>query len=114
MSKTIAIFNQKGGVSKTTTVINLSAALVEKGKKVLAIDCDPQANTTNGLGIDDDVLQLSMYDLLQSKCTIEDILINTPYGVDVLPSDISLSNAEITLSNAMSRETILNRIHHHP
>ncbi|WP_129596099.1 ParA family protein [Anaerophilus nitritogenes] len=115
MSKIISIFNQKGGIGKSTTTINLGAALVKQGKTVLLVDMDPQANTTVGVGIDDEELEYTVYDLLIDKKvkkeSILEIIQKTPYeGLEVIPSDITLSNAEITLSNAMSRETILNRI----
>lgn len=111
----ISIFNQKGGVAKTTTVTNLGAALIKLGKKTLLVDIDPQANTTNALGINDSTLKLSIYDLLNSKIPkkeriLEVIHRNIFVGLDVLPSDITLSDAEISLSGLMSRETILSKI----
>ena len=77
MSRIIAIANQKGGVGKTTTAINLSAALAEEGKKTLVIDLDPQGNATSGLGIDKDEMENSIYELLIGECQIQDAIIAT-------------------------------------
>lgn len=115
MSKIISVFNQKGGIGKSTTSVNLGAALAKQGEKVLLVDMDPQANTTVSVGLCDEGLKSTIYELLtETKCTIEEInkvIVNTSYeNLYILPSDISLSNAEISLSNAMSRETILSRI----
>ncbi|MDA8222495.1 AAA family ATPase [Desulfosporosinus sp.] len=111
----ISIFNQKGGVAKTTTTVNLGAALSQLGKRVLIVDTDPQANATVGLGLDDECLKETIYKLLTLKRVkkerILEVLQKTSYeGLDIMPSDITLSDAEITLSQAMSRETILSRI----
>lgn len=111
----ISIFNQKGGCGKSTTTINLGAALATQGKKVLVVDMDAQANTTNGVGIDDEELEVTIYDLLISKKVtyenIKEVIKKTAYeNLECLPSDIQLSNAEIELASAMSRETILKKI----
>lgn len=115
MSKIISIFNQKGGVAKTTTAVNLSAALTLHNKKVLIVDMDAQANSTCSVGVDENELDVTIYDLLNSKkLSKEDIckaIIKTSFdNLYILPSDITLSNAEITLANALSREHILSKI----
>ena len=79
MGRIIAIANQKGGVGKTTTSINLSACIAAKGKKVLVIDIDPQGNTTSGLGIDKDSQEVTVYELLIGECDLEDCLITTDF-----------------------------------
>lgn len=112
----ISVFNQKGGCGKTTTCSNLGAYLARHGKKVLLIDMDPQANLTVSVGINDEDLQYTVYDLLLNskeltKLKILEVIQETEYErLHILPSDIKLSNAEITLSNVMSRETVLKRI----
>lgn len=111
----ISIFNQKGGVAKTTTAINLGAALSQLGKRVLIVDTDPQANATVGFGLNDEELPETIYSLLTSKKVkkerILEVIKKTSYeNLDLLPADITLSDAEITLSQVMSRETILSRI----
>lgn len=107
--ETICIFNQKGGVGKTTTNINLCAYLAMQGKKILTIDIDPQGNTTSGLGFDKNKIDLSMYDLLTTDISIRDIikeceLINNLY---LVPSKMELAGAEVELINRSNRENIL-------
>ena len=98
MSKTIAIANQKGGVGKTTTAINLSACLSEAGKKVLTLDIDPQGNTSSGLGIDKNDIENSVYELLIGECEIGDCIYDSvKEGLKIIPANINLSGAEIEL-----------------
>lgn len=108
MGKIIAIANQKGGVGKTTTSINLSACLAEKGKKVLVIDTDPQGNTTSGFGIDKNNLDNTIYELILGECTIKDCIIKEVIeNVSVLPSNVNLAAAEIELIGVDKKEYIL-------
>lgn len=109
MGRTIVIANQKGGVGKTTTAINLSASLADLNQKILIIDMDPQGNTTSGLGIEKDERENTVYELLLGECSIEDCLIHDVYeNLTVLPSNINLSAAEIELVGAADKEFILN------
>lgn len=108
MSKVIAIANQKGGVGKTTTSVNLSACLAFKGKKVLVIDIDPQGNTSSGLGVDKKKLQKSTYDILINEVKIEDaVLQSVVENLMICPSNIQLAGAEVELVSVFSRETRL-------
>lgn len=105
MSKIIAILNQKGGVGKTTTSINLSAALGMLGKKVLLIDADPQGNSTSGYGINKRELEASSYELLIGEAQIADTIIHTDCrGVDLVPSSITLAGAEMELIDMDNRD----------
>ena len=108
MGRIIAIANQKGGVGKTTTAINLSACLAEKGKKVLSIDMDPQGNMTSGLGVDKDSVEKTVYDLIIGEAQIEEIICkNVLENMDVLPTNIDLSAAEIELIGIDNKEYII-------
>ena len=110
MCRVIAISNQKGGVGKTTTSINLSACLAEKGKKVLVIDIDPQGNTTSGLGLNKDELDATVYDLMINYTEIWDCISpSVVEGVSVIPSDRDLAGAEIELVGIKEREYILKK-----
>lgn len=112
MGKSIAIFNQKGGVGKTTTNINLAACLAKKGKKILVLDIDPQGNTTSGLGIDKSKIELSTYDLLiTDNIDIKDVVLKTGVDrLDIVPASISLSGAEVELAIVKGREKRLKRV----
>lgn len=108
MSKIIAILNQKGGVGKTTTTINVAAALAKTGKQILVIDLDPQANATSGLAIDKSTLQHSIYEVLVSGAHVEDAIINTHIdNLRILPATTSLAAAEQELVTVHSRESVL-------
>ena len=108
MARIVTIFNQKGGVGKTTTVINLAAALGKKDFKVLVVDVDPQGNATSGLGIDKKQLKLSTYDALINGTPVEGIIQNTTAkNVDIVPSNVELAGAEIELIEIPGRELAL-------
>lgn len=108
MGRTIAIANQKGGVGKTTTAINLSACLAEAGQRVLTIDFDPQGNATTGLGLEKEEIEDTVYELLLGDCTLNDCLMkNVQKNLDILPSDSNLSGAEIELLDVENKEKVL-------
>ncbi len=108
MGRTIVVANQKGGVGKTTTTINLGAALAEKGKKVLVVDMDPQGNTTSGFGVEKDQLERTIYELLLGEISVEDCIIrNVLKNLSLIPSNINLSGAEIELVGIEDKENLL-------
>ena len=108
MGRTIAIANQKGGVGKTTTAINLSSCLAEAGQRVLTIDFDPQGNTTSGLGLEKGNLDNTVYELLMGECKLEECIFQSVQErLDVMPSDMDLSGAEIELLDIQNKESIL-------
>jgi chromosome partitioning protein len=108
MGRIIAIANQKGGVGKTTTAINLSSCLAEAGKKVLTIDLDPQGNTTSGLGISKEELNNTVYELMLGECTIRESVHDTEFdNLKLIPSNVNLAGAEIELLGISEREYIL-------
>lgn len=110
MGRIIAVANQKGGVGKTTTTINLSACLAEKGQKVLVVDMDPQGNATSGFGVDKNELKNTIYELLLGETDINSCLLSEVIdNLDVLPSNVNLAGAEIDLIGIDEREYILKK-----
>ena len=108
MSRVLAIANQKGGVGKTTTAINLAAALAEAGQKVLAIDFDPQGNLSSGIGIEKESIKNSVYDLLINGTNFYSVLQSTDIkNLDILPTNVNLAGAEIELQDEENRDTKL-------
>ena len=105
MAKIMAIANQKGGVGKTTTAVNLSASLAHFDKRILLVDCDPQGNATGGFGINKSTVNKNIYDILIHNLDAKYAMQMTPYGVTVIPSNINLAGAEIEMVNLIARET---------
>lgn len=107
-NRAIAVANQKGGVGKTTTTINLSASLAAKGKRVLVIDMDPQGNTTSGFGVDKNELENTVYELILGECSIQECLLKDVIeNVSLIPSNVNLAAAEIELIGVEKKEFIL-------
>ena len=108
MGKIIAVANQKGGVGKTTTAINLSAALAQEGKKILVVDIDPQGNCTSGFGIDKNKQENTVYELLLDDCTINECIIRGIMdGIDLIAANVNLAASEIELIGIPRKEFIL-------
>lgn len=110
MGKIIAVANQKGGVGKTTTTVNVAACLGAKGKRVLIVDIDPQGNATSGVGVNKRKIKLSSYELLIGESKAEDIILQTPYeGLYILPSSIQVAGAEVELVELNDRVNMLKK-----
>lgn len=110
MGKTISIFNQKGGVGKTTTCINLAAAIGAKGYSVLIADLDPQGNSTSGLGIDKSELAYSMYEVLTGEAQARAVVVETPFkNLSVLPANMNLAGAELELADSEDRNRVFKK-----
>ncbi|MBE6827166.1 MAG: ParA family protein [Ruminococcaceae bacterium] len=108
MAKTVSVINQKGGVGKTTTAVNLSAALGALGKKILLVDIDPQGNSTSGYGVNKREIGNSTYDMLINNIKASEIVINTKFkNVDLLPSDMNLAGAEVEMIGLGRRESLI-------
>ena len=110
MGQTIACANQKGGVGKTTTVVNLASYLALDGDRVLVVDLDPQGNATSGFGVDRASLERSVYDAVVDGHEIDDLIVPGTTGVDLVPSSIALAGAEVELAGADARERRLRRL----
>ena len=109
MNRVIAVANQKGGVGKTTTSVNLAASLALSGSRVLLVDIDPQGNATMGCGVDKNALERSVYDWLMNRATLAAVLQRCPTGFDLVPSNIDLTAAEVELLQVEHREQQLKR-----
>lgn len=108
MGKVIAVANQKGGVGKTTTTVNLGACLAEKGKKILIVDLDPQGNTTSGFGLDKEKLLNTSYEVLLNDCEVEEAILHLEsFRLDLIPSSLDLAGAEVELVGVDDRESML-------